>query len=312
MQQQNTKPILDKVSEYIVDKFYHIPTRNNIQENLEIPTVNPSEELQDIKNTLTKLRNTTNKLDYRDRMLIEAKREWENTFDSIHEFVVLIKPDKTIKRANIAFAKYMNLSIYDIVGKDFSECWNNLFTDKTVDEILTESQNIIHIKNNDKWLKTSLSYINNDDGTVDSYVLVLTDITSERKNLRIMNVIINDLCESIFRFDTTGVITFANNAFFKTFNIKDCDNLIGKNVNEIFSEQGSFLELITNNISKLSRDNLKTSFTSCIKHDPTTDIVLKVNIRVTYNGAPDPLEYLVVTEDISEICGKCKFYNNSV
>ena len=315
--EQNTKPMLDKISEYIAKKIHkplshheHNTYKEMLETNIKTPV--PDIEMEEIKHTLNKLRETTNKLDYRDKMLLDAKKEWENTFDSIHEFVVLINPDKTIKRANISFANYINESIQTIIGENFEHYWKLICTDKTVDEILKESQSIIHINDDDKWLKSSLSFIYNEDKTINSYVLVLTDITNERKNLRIMNVIVNDLFESIFRFNNKGIITFANNAFLKTFDICDDSNdLIGKHINNVFKNQEEFLNLLSTNISKLNRSILTTSYIACLKHNIDTDVVLKVNIRVTFNGAPTPLEYLIVTQDITDFCSKCKFYNSS-
>jgi PAS domain S-box-containing protein len=55
------------------------------------------------------------------RAVIQAKREWEGTFDAVVDPVALLDGEGTIRRANLGLARDLGLSIRDVVGRPYHD-----------------------------------------------------------------------------------------------------------------------------------------------------------------------------------------------
>ncbi len=56
-----------------------------------------------------------------ERKVIQAKKEWESTFDSVPNLIAVLSPDMTVRRLNMAFADRLHQRPQDIVGKPFKD-----------------------------------------------------------------------------------------------------------------------------------------------------------------------------------------------
>ncbi len=54
------------------------------------------------------------------RLIVTAKREWEGTFDSVQDLVLVIGHDQTVRRLNLAMAHRLGASPRDVVGRKCS------------------------------------------------------------------------------------------------------------------------------------------------------------------------------------------------
>jgi two-component system, cell cycle sensor histidine kinase and response regulator CckA len=52
------------------------------------------------------------------RQIVAAKREWEGTFDSVQDLVVIIDPQARVRRLNFAMAHRLGLSPREVVGRE--------------------------------------------------------------------------------------------------------------------------------------------------------------------------------------------------
>jgi PAS domain S-box-containing protein len=114
--------------------------------------------------------------------ITKAKIEWEMTFDSVLEFIVLIDKDLNITRCNRSFSAFVGKSIDDIVGHkchEFFLCPSEQVKD-CVDR-MSKSRELLTKKtiNTDsgRWLHVSHRPIKDEKGNFLKSVIIATDIT---------------------------------------------------------------------------------------------------------------------------------------
>lgn len=116
------------------------------------------------------------------KSVTRAKLEWEATFDTVSELIILVNKGLNIRRCNQSFSDYVGLSASEMINKRFSDCFK-----------LTDSQEIDHIQmliQNEKpltreelqssdnhWFYLSHRPIKDRDGTYMYSVIIATDIT---------------------------------------------------------------------------------------------------------------------------------------
>ena len=104
----------------------------------------------------------------------KGKVEWEMTFDSASEFIILVDKELKISRCNKSFAEFTRKAISEIIGKKCSEFFpcDIIRGDKTkpasMSEIQTESGH---------WLYLSSYSILDDNGKFLHTIIIATDIT---------------------------------------------------------------------------------------------------------------------------------------
>jgi len=94
-------------------------------------------------------------------VLERMKKQWEATFDSISEPLIIINSDYIISRANLSFEKLIGISVKNIIGK---KCYSlvNPYSDKPclgckVREVFlscTPHGSEVHLRNLNKWFTT--------------------------------------------------------------------------------------------------------------------------------------------------------------
>jgi PAS domain S-box-containing protein len=118
--------------------------------------------------------------------ITKAKIEWEMTFDSAIEFIVLIDEELNITRCNRSFADFVGKSANEIVGRkchDFFPCPLDQVEDcnkriQTSNELLAKSE----IRTDSgKWLYISHRRIQDETAHFMKSVIIATDITDLKK-----------------------------------------------------------------------------------------------------------------------------------
>ncbi|MHC1789943.1 hybrid sensor histidine kinase/response regulator [Solidesulfovibrio sp.] len=136
-------------------------------------------------------RKLTREMEERERVtdLIEsAKREWEGTFDSVQDLVVVIGSDCTVRRLNMAMAHRLGLAPREVVGRECSFVFDSQDTPgERSSDILAMTDGRYHSRElaiprlRGEFLITSSPLTHADDAPLGT-VFVAHDIT-ERKNL---------------------------------------------------------------------------------------------------------------------------------
>lgn len=103
-----------------------------------------------------------------------AKVEWEMTFDSANEFIVLVDKELNIARCNQSFAKFAKKSADEIIG---SKCSLFFPCDATRDDDTKPASNIEIKTDSGHWLYLSSYSILDEKGEFLHTIIMATDIT---------------------------------------------------------------------------------------------------------------------------------------
>ncbi|MBF0329602.1 MAG: response regulator [Nitrospirae bacterium] len=116
-------------------------------------------------------------------------KEWQNTFDSIEDSIVILDPDQTIIKANLSTAKLFEMPLEEIMGKKCYEIFHK--TDSQIDgcphmkSLFTkQSEHLGPFESSDsqKFLEETTTPILAGDGRIIGTIHIVKDIT-ERKEL---------------------------------------------------------------------------------------------------------------------------------
>ncbi len=111
----------------------------------------------------------------------KAKVEWEQTFDSAMEYIVIVDSEMKIIRCNRSFAEYSGSSINGTIGRK----WHEFFSDSEAITSIRDKLSLgftdpikTEVETDDgKWLLININPIREDRYATHSYVVVITDIT---------------------------------------------------------------------------------------------------------------------------------------
>jgi PAS domain S-box-containing protein len=123
----------------------------------------------------------------------KAKIEWEMTFDSAMEHIIIINKDLLITRCNKSFSEYLNMPSDDIVGHfcyEFFPC-----SDKKAAECkrCMEKSEEVMMKNelktdSGRWLYVSHRPIKDEKGMSSQSIIIATDITEIKNTQEKLNI----------------------------------------------------------------------------------------------------------------------------
>ncbi|MBV8032509.1 MAG: PAS domain S-box protein, partial [Betaproteobacteria bacterium] len=102
----------------------------------------------------------------------EARKQWLQTIDAVHDPMVVHDSIGRVLRANVSYARHAGLDIHDILGRPYWECFPRQSLPLTGDEFTTETGEIF----------VSRSFpIRDADGEARSVLHVFEDVTARRK-----------------------------------------------------------------------------------------------------------------------------------
>jgi PAS domain S-box-containing protein len=116
------------------------------------------------------------------KSVTSAKLEWEATFDTVSELIILVDKDLNIRRCNQSFADYVGLSASEIIHRRFFESFK-LRDSEEIDhnQMLIQNEKPLtreELQSSDNhWFYVSHRPIKDKDGTYMFTVVIATDIT---------------------------------------------------------------------------------------------------------------------------------------
>jgi PAS domain S-box-containing protein len=117
------------------------------------------------------------------KIVTRAKIEWEVTFDSVNEFILLIDKDFNIKRSNTSFAQYTGLPVHSLINKKYYEYFS--FCDQAefhyCQELIKKEEPMERKEfktKDDHWFYVSQRPLHDKKGKYMHTVIIATDITS--------------------------------------------------------------------------------------------------------------------------------------
>lgn len=154
-----------------------------------IPRINYNKELIGLIHIVRDITHRKKIEDERNILLADitkAKIEWELTFDSATEFIVLINKDLRITRCNRSFSDFVNKPLSEIVGRNCHEFFPSLHDNSKDGNNNSKASQEFSLKselktNSDRWLYISHRPIEDDKSKTLHSVIIATDIT-ELKN----------------------------------------------------------------------------------------------------------------------------------
>jgi len=117
------------------------------------------------------------------KVVTRAKIEWEVTFDSVNEFILLIDKEYNIKRCNSSFAQYTGLPANKLVNKKYHEYFSlcDQAEFQHCQELIKKEEPLerMEIKTKDNhWFYVSQRPLHDKKGNYMHTVVIATDITS--------------------------------------------------------------------------------------------------------------------------------------
>ena len=169
--------------------------------------------------------------------ILKAKREWEATFDSISDMLILTDAAGVIQRMNRATIQTLNSAYLELIGKNIA----TLFANSMPAAIPGDSCGVeCQLKNNSAIYRLTCSQVSVGAGNT---VLVYTfhDISQQKKDEEII-LRQNHYYESVLKFSPVAIVTLdlnenivsCNPAFEQLFGYER-DEVIGKNLDLLIS-----------------------------------------------------------------------------
>lgn len=139
-------------------------------------------EFHSVGRDITELKHAEEQLKNLLNTITKAKQEWEMTFDSVKEFIVIIDKDLDIIRCNKGYAKFLGIPVQELVGRRLYD-FTPFYTTKQAGhlKICTEDKEPLtkhEIKTETgEWFYISHRPVRNIKGEIQYCVIVMTDIT---------------------------------------------------------------------------------------------------------------------------------------
>jgi len=165
------------------------PHLNKYLEIRSIPRVNDGKDvvgLIHIARDITQRKKIEDERNLLNEAIKKAKIEWELTFDSATEFILLIDKDLRITRCNRCFSDFLNKPVHDIVGRKCTDFFPAAYGDvddikKRYDESGEFLTNAEVQTSSGRWLYLNHQPIQDIKSRTLHSVLIATDITELKK-----------------------------------------------------------------------------------------------------------------------------------
>ncbi len=199
------------------------------------------------------------------RALLNAVQQWETTFNTTRDSIILSDPDFTILKANRATSKLLDKPLDDILGSKCYELFHGTNTPpdvcphKRAKGTKKHEEMEIYIPDRDIWLAISTDPILDDDDNIDGMVHVVRNIT-EPKNMEEalkaselrFRSLIEQTTDAVFCFEYDppiptdlpiaeqvkllygGILVECNDVCAKSYGAQRADEVIGKRLTELF------------------------------------------------------------------------------
>ncbi len=246
----------------------------------------------------SELRNVT-------KALQNALKQWETTFNTTQDSIILIDPDFTILKANMATSNLLGKPLDDILGSKCYELFHgtnaapDICPHKKVKETKKHGEMELHIPDKDIWIAISTDPILDENGNMSGMVHVVRNITEKKKMMEALR----DSKEKIHSFlelspdfiiivDTDHTIQFIN----RTASGQEVEKVIGKSAYEFIESRyhedvrkalsqtfatGQSCSLVTRGIDTNDKKRWFENRLAPIKHNVSVVAVMIVSTDIT-------------------------------
>ncbi len=175
--------------------------------------------------------------------LVQAKQNWERTFDAVPDMVTIIDNNFNIIRANTAAAKRFGISKDQCVGRKCFNCFHekndvhSLCPHRKLMKDGREHTSEYYEPRFDAHMLVTVSPIHDDNGELVGSVHIARDITERKKAeeaRRIKNRVIESSVNPIAMADMHGLLTYANNSFLQTWGYDKIKDVLGKSLEDFW------------------------------------------------------------------------------
>ena len=237
----------------------------------------------------------------------KAKKEWEDTFDSIKDYIIIVNEDNMISRANRSSLDKFG---FNIIGKNISSIIPNskdnhletshILSRKRAGITADEAENEIAIS--EGTYSVSSYPIYETDKKVNRVVHIMKDIT-EKKRLKNQIVESEEKYRSLFENAMDGIVIINSNDsdiidcndMFETITGYRKDELLGKNIRLLLTESPGAYETYLRCINE-SPEGCECDIT--LKNKNSNHVIVEVNSStLKYSGRE---AIIIIIKDITE------------
>jgi PAS domain S-box-containing protein len=178
--------------------------------------------------------------------ILAGKREWELTFDTVPDAVLIFDGQCRVKQANRAASEILGLPFAKLIGQPCHEVLHGLEQAPPAcpHELLlitgTAQRSDFEEPRLGKIFDVTSSPLRNPDGTLLGCIHVLRDITDRnraeqalRHSEEQLRLLLNSTAEAIYGLDCEGHCTFCNPACLRLLGYQNPEDLLGCNMHEL-------------------------------------------------------------------------------
>ncbi len=178
--------------------------------------------------------------------VIADKREWELTFDTVRDPILILDSQWRVRRANRAAAEIASQKFSEIIGRECREvigCGKESEAECPYHQTLRTGQPASHDVISERlggWFNCLSNPLVGNDGALHGSVIVLHDITERKRVQEILRdreerlrLLLDSTAEGIYGLDLEGRCTFCNAATLRILGYNRPEELIGKSMHAL-------------------------------------------------------------------------------
>ena len=172
-----------------------------------------------------------------------AKREWELTFDSVPDAVLIFDDQCRVRRANRAATEIFEMPFSKLLGRPCYEVLHGVGQappNCPHQQLLTTQRNDFEEPRLGKTFDVTITPLRNTNGTFLGCIHVLRDISDRQRTEQALRhseeqlrLLLDSTAEAIYGLDCEGNCTFCNPACLRLLGYRDPQDLLGSNMHTL-------------------------------------------------------------------------------
>jgi len=242
--------------------------------------------------------------------ILLAKRDWELTFDSVPDAIMLLDEECCIRRVNRALVELVGLDFSQVVGRHCYEVMHGADQppQNCPHQCLLQTGREARADIEEPWLGKTFDYacspLRDSDGALMGSVAVLRDIT-ERKRAELalregeehFRSFIDNLPVGVYRTTPDGLVLMGNPALLRTFGYNSLQELASRHLERGKSEagysRGAFL-------GQIEPEGEARGFQGAWKRPDGSEVFVRESARAIRAEDGKVLYYDGIVEDVTE------------
>ena len=259
-----------------------------------------------LKRKIRELEESKANLKQAEKALLQAKGEWERTFDAIPDLIALIDTDHRIIRANVAMSSRLGCTPAQVIGCHCYEAVHGLSAPPDFcphAKLLTsgkEGQAEVAEDRLGGIFDVSVTPLRNETGQIAGSVHIARDITKRKQAeemLRLQALVLDQIQDRVTITDLSGVITYVNEAEVASLGYNR-DKLIGRNTS-VYGEDpekgARQKDILDKTIENGSWRGEVLNFTA-----DGQEVIMDCRTQVVRDGVGLPIALVGISTDVTE------------